>query len=250
MIAAAVATTSVPTAAVPPGGTRPAARSQPARRGIPGWVLVIGIAGILVGVAAVAIGSLLAGGGPGSAATAGPTTGGGPSAPASASASSAVVASPTASPKVVKLKLTGATASSVVGDRAKFQPGKAIDGDLATSWQEGSQQEAGQWIEVTFDPSRADTLVIRNGYQASTALYEGNLRLRDIQVAVDGGSPIAAHLDDTTKAQRIDLGGVSGATSVRITIVTTYPSVKTSVNGTPFDDAAVSEISVRGVPGG
>ncbi len=251
-IAAALAATPVPTAGVPPAGARPATRQQPASRGIPGWIFAIGLLGILVGVGIVLIGPLIAGAGPGSEATSGPsaTASGGPSAAASGAVPGGSGASPAATPKSVKLKLTGAAASSVLGDKAKYRPEKAIDGDLTTSWQEGSAQEQGQWIEVSFDPSRADTLVIRNGYQASTALYRGNLRLRDIQVAVNGGTPIAGHLKDTTKAQRIDLGGIAGATSVRITIVTTYPSVKTSVSGTPFDDAAVSEISVLGSPGG
>ncbi len=252
MIAAAVATTSVPTTTVPPAGARPATREEPARRGIPGWIFAVGLLGILVGVGIVVIGPMIAGAGPGSEATSGPSViaSSGPSAAASAGVPAGSGTSPTPTPKSVRLKLTGATASSVLGDKARYQADKAIDGDLATSWQEGSAQEQGQWIEVTFEQARADTLVVRNGYQGSTALYQGNLRLKDVQVSVDGGTPIAAHLKDTTKAQRIDLGGVAGATSVRITIVTTYPSVKTSVNGTPFDDAAISEISVLGIPGG
>ncbi len=137
-----------------------------------------------------------------------------------------------------------------MGDRAKFQPEKAIDGDLATCWQEGSAKEKGQWIEVSFAPSRADTLVIRNGYQASNALYSGNLRLKDVLISVNGGKATKVRLADAKKAQTIDLGGVSGATTIRVTIVSTYPSKKTAVAGTPFDDAAISEIKVIGVAGG
>ncbi len=251
MIAAAVAATPT-TSPVPPGGARPVGREKPSSRGIPGWIFAVAVLGVLVGVGIVVIGPMLAGKGPDSGATLGPggQTPAAPSAAASGGSGPVATTAATPAPTAVKLTLTGATASSVVGDRAKFQPEMAIDGDLGTSWQEGSAKEEGQWIEVTFDPARADTLVIRNGYQASTPLYKGNLRLKDIQVTVSGAQPIAFHLKDTTKAQRIDLGGVAGATSVRITIVTTYPSVKTSIAGTPFDDAAVSEISVLGVPGG
>jgi hypothetical protein len=71
-----------------------------------------------------------------------------------------------------------------------------------------------------------------------------------VLISVNGGTGVPARLKDTTKAQTIDLGELSGATSVRITIVSTYPASKTSVAGTPFDDAAVSEIRVIGVPGG
>lgn len=252
MIAAAIASTPATTTPIPTTGARPARHDRPAGRGIPRWVVVVALAGVLVGVGIVIVGPMVAGPGPGSAATSGPT--GGPPAGSPGAASGGVPAASGATPAsggaAVKLTLTGATASSVLGDRARYQATKAIDGDLATAWQEGSKTEQGQWIQVTFDPARADTLVVRNGYQASTALYKGNLRLKDIEVSVDGGSPIAFHLKDTTKAQRIDLGQVSGATSVRITIESTYPSTRTSVAGTPFDDAALSEISVLGVPGG
>jgi hypothetical protein len=139
----------------------------------------------------------------------------------------------------------------LLGDREpKFQPPKAIDGDPATAWQEGNDREKGEWIEVTFDAARADSLVIRNGYQASTALFKGNRRLKEVLVTVGSGDPIAVRLKDSTKPQTVDLGGVAGATSVRVTIVSTYAGQSTSVNGTPFDDAAVSEISVLGIPGG
>ena len=93
-------------------------------------------------------------------------------------------------------------------------------------------------------------MVIRNGFVASTALFRGNLRLRDVLISVGSGAPLAVRLKDTPSAQRIALGGVSGATTVRITIVSTYASVKTAVKGSPFDDAAVSEIQVIGVNGG
>lgn len=252
-IAAALASTPVQTAAVPPGGvTAGTADRPPTRGGIPRWIFAVAAAGLLVGVAVVVIGPLIAGPGPGSAATSGPTIGpsAGASMPAASGGAPGSSGAPSTSTPAVKLTLTGATASSYLGNKARYQPANAIDGDLSTSWQEGSATERGQWIEVSFAPSRADTLVIRNGFQASTALFKGNLRLKDIEVSVDGGPAIKVRLKDTTKAQRVDLGQVPGATSVRITIMSTYASVKTSVAGTPFQDAAVSEISVLGVPGG
>ena len=117
--------------------------------------------------------------------------------------------------------LTKAKASSVAGDRPKFQPGMAIDGDPDTAWQEGAQQEKDQWIEVAFDASRADTLVVRNGYQASQAQFRGTRRPKDVLVTVNGGKAIPVSSRTSMKPQEIDLGGVSGATKVRITIVST-----------------------------
>jgi hypothetical protein len=150
----------------------------------------------------------------------------------------------------VPLKITGATASSVVGNLPKFQPGMAVDGDLKTCWQEGATNEKGEWIEVSFDPARVDAIVLNNGYGASAALYKGNLRLKKIQISINGGTPRVVTLKDTGKDQLIALGENPGATRLRITIVSTYGSVKTSVAGTPFDDAALSEIRVLGVTGG
>ena len=142
-----------------------------------------------------------------------------PRAPAPGASASGAAASPGAAGT---LTLTGATASSVADDLPRFQPAKAIDGDLKTSWQEGKAAEKNQWIQVAFDPARADTLVVRNGNQASAAAFKGYRRLKDVLVTVGGGKAIAFRLKDTMKAQQIDLGGVAGATSVRITIVSTY----------------------------
>jgi len=261
-IAAAVAArpAPVPAAAVKPVRGEPSRRSS---RGIGGWVIGVAVLGIVVGVGIVAAGVLLKGPGPTSDATAAPSVPTSPGPGASAAAGSAVPgatgatatpgpATPAPTKKVagVPLKLTGAAASSVVGNLARFQPQKAIDGDVKTSWQEGATNEKGQWIEVSFDPARVDAVVLNNGYGASTDLYKGNLRLKAVQISVDGGKPTEVTLTDTPKAQTVKLGEHPGATRLRITIVSTYGAVKTSVAGTPFDDAALSEVSVIGLAGG
>jgi hypothetical protein len=265
-IAAAVAAVNL--AAPPPPvptarpGAKTAAAAPPAKRGgVPGWVIAVIVLGVVVGVGAVVGSQFLKGTGPASNASAAPTpsgpaaaaspSAGGSSAPASASAS-AKPAGPTPTPVPSKpLKLTGASASSIAGgNTAKYGPQLAIDGSPKTSWQEGSATEKGEWIEVSFDPSTVTAVVIRNGFQASTALYKGNLRLKDVLISVNGGAPKAVRLADAVTPQKISLGSLTGATNLRITIVTTYPSVKTAVGGTPFQDAAVSEISVLGVKGG
>jgi hypothetical protein len=266
-IAAAVA--AVNTSAPPPPvpgtrpGDRPAAAAPPAKRGgLPGWIIAIIVLGVVVGVGAVVGSQFLKGAGPasnasqaptpsGPVAVASPTAGSSSAVPASASASDKP-AGPTPTPIPSKpLKLTGASASSIAGgNTAKYGPQLAIDGNPKTSWQEGSATEKGEWVEVSFGASTVTAVVIRNGFQASTALYKGNLRLKDVLISVNGGTPKAVRLADSVTPQKISLGSVTGATTLRITIVTTYPSVKTAVGGTPFQDAAVSEISVLGVKGG
>ena len=240
-IAAAVARqASVPrvaTTPVPPAAPR-AGRSS---RGFPRWIFVIGGLGILVGVGAVAASMLLSGPGPGSIATSAPQS-------AAPSTPSVELAAPSPTPASVQLSLTSATASSVVGNRAKFAAGMAIDGDPKTCWQEGKATEKGQWIEVTFAKARVDAITMYNGYQLSDDAYFANLRLKDITVSINGGDPIKIRLEDVKGPQRFELGAIDGATKVRVTIVSTYASKKTSYTNSPFDDAALSEIAVEGTP--
>jgi hypothetical protein len=263
-IAAAVAVTTksraVPVAGVTTARTEPADGSS---RGIVGWLIVMALLGIVAGVLAVAASVVLKSPGPATGASDAPSiaasAGSGMSAgastgpaqtdvPAASEASSANA--PTAKVDGVALELTGAAASSVVGNVAKFQPDKAIDGNVKTCWQEGAKTEKGQWIEVSFAASRVDAVIVNNGYGASTALYKGNLRPKKVQISIDGGKATVVTLKDTAKAQRINLGEHPGATRLRITIVSVYGSVKTSITGTPFDDAAISEIGVIGLVGG
>jgi hypothetical protein len=232
-------------------------------RGIGKWIVLMAVVGVLVGVGAVVVSQAFRGSGPASVASPGPSaaasagtgsaapSGEAPSggAPTAETPSGDASAPPSQAPKPVALALTGAVASSVVGDLEKFQPGKAIDGDVKTCWQEGSPTEKGEWIEVTFAPAKVTSLIIVNGYNASKALYRGNRRLKDIEVSINGGAPVKLRLDDAGAPQKLNIKDVAGATTLRITIVSTYGSVKTSVSGTPFDDAALGEIVVMGVPG-
>jgi len=220
--------------------------------GIVKWIALMAVLGVIVGVAVVLGGNLLRGEGPQSGASPAPTGQGATAAPSgsgTATGSDAPSAEPTETPENEPLALTDPTASSVVGNREKFQPGRAIDRDPETCWQEGAEDEAGQWIEVRFAPSRVGAVRLTNGYNASKALYKGNMRLREIEITVDGGVPFSTELKDTGDPQTINIPNVEGATSVRITIVSTYPAKKTAVQGTPFDDAALGEIVVLGVPG-
>lgn len=225
-------------------------------RGIAGWLVVMAVLGIVVGVGFVAASVLLKNPGPATGATEAPSVlasngpDGSPGGSGGAGATDAATAAPTAEVEDAKLELTGAAASSVVGGLAKFAADRAIDGDNKTCWQEGAKAEKGQWIEVAFDASRVVAVDIVNGYGASTALYKGNHRPKLVRISVDGGEPLEVTLKDTAKVQRITLGEIAGATTLRITIVSVYTAVKTSVSGTPFDDAAISEISVIGAAGG
>jgi hypothetical protein len=246
---------------MPPGPVH-SVNGEPVVRGGAGkWIVIMAVIGVLVGIGAVAASNLLRGDGPSSDATTNPSAGvggvpsgqapgsGGAPASGEAPASGDAGAPATAAPEPAALALIDATASSVVGDLPRFSATRAIDGDPATCWQEGAKAEKGEWIKVTFAPSTVSALTITNGYNASAALYRGNKRLKDIAISIDGGAPTRVRLDDTGKPQRVNLTDVAGATSVQVTIVTTYPGKKTTVSGTPFDDAALGEIVVIGIPG-
>ena len=131
-----------------------------------------------------------------------------------------------------------------------FTADKAIDGDLETCWQEGAADEKGQWIEISFAPSRLDYVVIYSGYQLNHDAFRGNLRPENVLVSVNGGSPVAFILADSEQPQRLDLDDTPGATTVRIEIVSSFDSVATAYPGSPFDDLAITEIRAFGGAGG
>jgi hypothetical protein len=151
---------------------------------------------------------------------------------------------PTSGPTVVQLKVASITASSRLGDR--WTPSKAIDGLLNTSWQEGARTEAGQWIQMAFkDPVTVTSITIFAGSQTAKANYDGNLRPRHITVSADGGPGQKFELGDVFGQQEIAFSGPV-TSQLRITINDTYPSKKTSLQGSPFDDCAISELQVNG----
>jgi hypothetical protein len=211
---------------------------------------VVVVLGILAGVAFVVASTFLPAPDPQSGASGAPATPPPTLTPTLPPASPGDSGAGTPATAGVALTMTGASASSVVGDREKFQPAEAIDGELTTCWQEGAEDETGEWIEVTFEPALLDYVAVYSGYQLSHDAYLGNLRPKDVTVSVNGGAPLAFVLGDTELPQRVDVGDVPGATTVRITIVSTYDSQASAYPGSPYDDAAISEIRVFGTPGG
>jgi hypothetical protein len=223
---------------------------------MPGWLpAMIGL-GLVAGIVVVAVAFLI--GRPEAPSTASfapsfatltPTSGPGSGEPPTSGDPSATL-SADGTPILVPgspLGFTGATASSVIGNREKFAPQMAIDGDLTTCWQEGTADEAGQWIEVGFLPARVDAVIIRSGYQLSEDAFFANRRPREVRISVGGQAPLTVVLEDTMAEQRIELGGLSGE-AVRIELVTTWDPRATAYPGSPFDDTAISEIVVIGVP--
>jgi hypothetical protein len=236
-----------------PRGSSREARATGASRGLPGWLPVVVVLGLLAGVGGVAAAALLRPPEVPSGASSEPGTPPAtltPTLPAASPVDSVAATGSPVPPAAVALTMTGATASSVVGNREMFAASMVIDGELTTCWQEGADEEAGEWIEVTFEASRLAYVVVYSGYQLSHDAYLANRRPKDVSVSVDGGPAQAFVLADTEVPQRIAVGDLPGATRVRITIVSTYDPEATAYPGSPFDDLAISEIRAFGVPGG
>jgi hypothetical protein len=238
----------------PVAGTRPTAAEETG--GLPFWVPIVAGIGLLAGIGVV-LGVILlrpAPPPPQSTATAAasvtftPTL---PPSPAgSAGASGPAASASTSAIESVPLTPSGATASSVVGNREMFNADKAIDGDLTTCWQEGAADETGEWIEVTFAPARLDYVVIYSGFQLSHDAYLGNRRPENVLVSIDGGAPVSFVLADAEQPQRLDVDDTAGATTVRIEVVSTFDPIPTAYPGSPFDDLAISEVRAFGQAGG
>jgi hypothetical protein len=234
-----------------PVGTAPAStRKTPAEKsgGMPFWLPIVVVIGLLAGGAFVVAGIVMRPTPVPPGATTVPSVTFTPTLPPSPGTSPGESVPPAT--ESGQLTLTGAKASSIVGNRAKFKADRVIDGNLQTAWQEGAKDTKGQWIEVSFSPSRLDYVVIYSGFQLNHDAYLGNARPENVLVSVNGGAPVAFVLADAEQPQRLDLDDTPGATTVRIEIVSSFDAVKTSYPGSPFDDLSISEIRAFGVAGG
>ena len=221
----------------------PVVSSTPKGRSFPILLLfpILLVAGILGFGATFA----LRGGIGGPTATTAPTAAPSGAARASGPAASASPGGASSAP-TVKIPITDAKASSTLGDLPKYAATQAIDGSLSTSWQEGKATEKGQYIELFVGaPAEIQSITIWAGSQAASANYFGNLRPRHILVRFDSGSDRPFELKDVFKSQKIAVSGHVDSV-IRITIVDTYPSKKTTLSGSPFDDCAISEIQLNG----
>jgi len=270
-----------PVAPVPAAiaGAAPAAPVQTAassgggsRLPLIGGALVI--LALLGGGAFLVLGGGLGGGTTGSAASAPPSGGGAsespggePSAEPSASAETPAPETPAASeaPSTppeptapaatippgpsVGIAITAAKASSQLA--ANRAPKYLYDGSPVTAWKSKTGKLDGSWVEISFAAAAVTKIQVWAGWQKDKPLFYGNHRPRNVTVAFDGGVPVPLELKDALGAQGVAIPpelGIVGATRLRITIIDTYPSRKTSAGGSPSKEVAISEIRVYGVP--
>jgi len=253
----------VPTAASSGGGSR-----LPLIGGALGIVALLGLGAFLV------LGGGLGGGTPGSTPSAAPpgagaseSPGAEPSAEPSALAGTPAPETPAASepPSIppeptapaatippgpsVGIAITVAKASSQLA--ANRAPKLLHDGSPVTAWKSKTGKLEGSWVEVSFAANAVTKIQVWTGWQKDEPLFYGNHRPRNVTVAFDGGVPVPLELRDALGAQGVAIPpelGIVGATRLRITIIDTYPSRKTSAGGSPSKEVAISEIRVYGVP--
>lgn len=154
---------------------------------------------------------------------------------------------PTGSP--VGIAITAAKASSQLA--ANRSPKLLHDGSPVTAWKSKTGKLDGSWVEVTFPATAVTKIQVWAGWQRDEPLFYGNHRPHNVTVAFDGGLPVPLALEDALGAQGVAIPpelGVVGATRLRITIIDTYPSRKTSAGGSPSKEVAISEIRVFGIP--
>jgi ribosomal protein L40E len=235
------------------------AAEQRRSRGIPGWLPILIGAGLVVGIIVVLVTVVLKPAAPPPAAlpsaTLTPTLAVPPSVsvppPSASSSAGGASAGPSTAPgSSVQLTLTAATASSVAADTPDVAAANVIDGRLDTRWEEAVGSAPGEWVEVTFDASRLDYLVVYSGFQLSHDSFVATRRPQNIVVSVNGGAPTGFVLADSETPQKLDVADASGVTVVRIQIATTYPASASAFPGSPIDAAAISEIRAFGAVGG
>jgi len=272
-----------PTAPIPAAGSplAPAAPAPPAASSSGGFRLPL-VGGALVVIALLAGGAVLVLGGgfgggtpgttasvPSSSALASATTGAeasaGPTAPAesptpempAATEGSSIPPEPTAAAATVPpgpsvgIVVTAARGSSQLS--AARRPKYLHDGSPVTAWMSKAGKAEGAWVEVSFAATAVTKIQVWIGWQKDEPSFYGNHRPRNVTVAFDGGVPVPLELQDALGAQGVAIPpalGIVAATRLRITIIDTYPSRKTSAGGSPSKAVAISEIRVFGVPAG
>ncbi len=256
-------------AAPAPASAAPAAAPSGGRSRLPliGGALV-GLA-LLAGGAVLVLGAGLGGGTPRTTPSAPPS-----GALASATPGAEAIAGPTAAPETpapseapsippeptapaatvppgpsVGIVITAAKASSQLA--ANRAPKYLYDGSPVTAWKSKTGKLDGSWVEVSFAPAAVTKIQVWAGWQMNEPLFYGSHRPWHVTVAFDGGLPVPLELKDALGAQGVAIPpelGIVAATRLRITIIDTYPSRKTSAAGSPSKEVAISEIRVFGVP--
>jgi hypothetical protein len=88
---------------------------------------------------------------------------------------------------ITSIKKPIANASSFLKEKKKtYPPNLAVDGDINTSWCEGSKNSGiGEYIDIKFPPTPAKGITVLNGFGSSRELYKNNNRVKDYELIVN-----------------------------------------------------------------
>jgi hypothetical protein len=146
-----------------------------------------------------------------------------------------------------KIEPTGAIASSTLAPTSNYTygPEKAIDGNLDSTWAEGSKSDGvGEYLVVKFSGIQEfKKMEIVNGFASVHKqlgdLYELNNRIRELVVQFDDGSESLALADGVRGYQEHKFKTTHKSSSVKLMIASVY-------KGSRFNDACIGEVSFYG----
>lgn len=123
-----------------------------------------------------------------------------------------------------------------------YDAANLIDGDPTTAWNEGEPGDGeGQWVDLVLErPSIVTGVLLWNGYQSGD-FYAQHNRVRRVQLVLGDDRTFAVQLLDRRGPQAINLPEPVTTSRIRLEIAGTFP-------GSIYNDAALSELEVRGVP--
>lgn len=138
--------------------------------------------------------------------------------------------------RIINISSINADSVLVSSKGKRHEAGYMVDGDIATSWQEG-EEGAGEGVSFTAifeDRVKVDYVVIYNGNHKSKKLYAYNNRIHSLNIIVDG--QIAnVELADTMNPQIIRLEGDETVSEMKFEIISVY-------NGSKYNDTCVAEV--------
>lgn len=153
---------------------------------------------------------------------------------------SAAAGGPTETVEVAMADVSASSALPAEGARS-YGSDNLVDDDPTTAWNEGEPGDGtGERIDLVLsEPTRVTELLVWNGYQAEDFFPQHN-RVRSLRLEL-GDRRFTVQLLDRSGPQAIELPEPVTTDLVRLTIASVYP-------GDRYNDAALSEIEVRGTP--
>jgi hypothetical protein len=138
-------------------------------------------------------------------------------------------------------KASTASSSLKPATSQDFRAPNLVDGNPATAWLEGADGTgAGEWVKFEFvSPLTLSRIDVANGYQVDDSHFDGDARIKTIEVEYSDGESQVVDLLDTQDIQSITALPVR-TEWIKLTIYSVYPDYI-------WADAALSEVRFYGL---